>query len=134
MRTVTRDEYVAALKSQGEPIERACLVCPACGSVQCAQDLIDAGAGKTFDEIQGYLGFSCVGRFTHGLPPPAEKGTQYGCNWTLGGLFQIHELEVIDDEGVHHVRFEVATPEQAKEHLAKRTTAAPVANVGSCEP
>jgi hypothetical protein len=58
-----------------------------------------------------------LGRFTHHLPPPKLKGTQVGCNWTLGGLFQMHALEVVTEDGERHPRFEVATPEEAKAHL-----------------
>ena len=63
-------------------------ICPSCKTVQSANDLIKAGAGDSFDDINKYLGFSCVGRWD-------EK---QGCNWTLGGLFKIHELEIVDDE------------------------------------
>lgn len=63
-------------------------ICPNCKTVQTANDLIEAGAGKDFDEVNKYMGFSCVGRFTD------DKG----CDWSLGGLFQIHDFELVDDE------------------------------------
>ena len=95
MRTMTIAEYRAALQSQGVPIEEVKVICPRCKTEQCANDLIDAGAGNSFDDVQGYIGYSCVGRFD----------TSKGCNWTLGGLFQLHELEVITEDGKAHPRF-----------------------------
>jgi len=73
-------------------------------------------------DVQKYFGFSCVGRFTGaGNPPkPEDKGKeQKGCNWTLGGLFQMHDLEVVTPDGKKHPCFEPATPEQAKAHKEK---------------
>ena len=123
MKTMTLAEFIAALKAQGgADTTEACFVCPMCGTVQNGKDLILAGAGKDFDEIEKYLGFSCIGRFTHHKSPPKEKGKQVGCNWTLGGLFQMHTLEVVTEDGKHHPRFEPATPEQAQEYLRSKDT------------
>ena len=33
------------------------------------------------------------------------------------GLFQIHKLEVVTDDGVHHPRFELASEAEAKAHM-----------------
>ncbi|MDT1061162.1 VVA0879 family protein [Paracoccus sp. CPCC 101403] len=115
MKTMTIPEFHAALKAQN--VERAdlALVCPVCGTVQSARDLIAAGAGLNFEDVERYLGFSCVGRWTDA--GPARKNPDgKPCNWTLGGLFQLHRLEVVDDDGSRHPRFEVATPEQAQQH------------------
>lgn len=94
---VTLEEYQDALKEQDvDRIEDIKHVCPSCGTVQTPQDLIDAGAGESMDDVREYVGFSCVGRWTD------EKG----CDWTLGGLLQIHDLVVIDEEeGTRHPRF-----------------------------
>lgn len=62
-------------------------ICPRCNTVQTARDLLAAGVSN--EDAKKYIGFSCVGRFTK------EKG----CNWTLGGLFQIHELIVVCSDG-----------------------------------
>lgn len=100
MKTMTLDEFHAALKAQGtERIEDVTFKCPMCGTLQSAQDLIDAGAGTDLDDVERYLAFSCVGRW------PSDKG----CDWTLGGLFKLHELEVVTPDGKHHPRFEPAT-------------------------
>lgn len=119
MKQMTLDEFHAAFRAQGAASrEQIAVVCPLCGTVQTAQDLIDAGAGKTFDDVERYLGFSCVGRFT-GKGSPRKVPDGEACNWTLGGLFSLHKLEVVTPDGALHPRFEAATPEQAKAHVAK---------------
>jgi hypothetical protein len=93
--TMTLEEFHQALRDQHR--ERPADLtyrCPRCGLVQSGQDLIDAGAGKTWQEVEKYAAFSCVGRWSK----------TKGCDWTLGGLFQIHELEVITPDGEHHPR------------------------------
>lgn len=115
---LTLEEYHAALKAQDVPREHYAMKCPMCGTIQSGHDLITVGAGKTFDEIEKYLGFSCVGRWTHKKGPPKDKGTQHGCNWTLGGLFRICDLMVITPDGIEHPRFDLCSPEEAQEHLS----------------
>lgn len=95
MKTLALDEFRALMKAQNVPMAKVTFQCPQCKTLQCAEDLIEAGAGATLDDVSGYLGYSCVGRFTD----------QKGCNWTLGGLFQIHELEVINEKGEACPRF-----------------------------
>jgi hypothetical protein len=96
MITMTVEEFNTALKAQNKKrSEDLTFRCPRCKTIQSGQDLIDAGAGASFEDIKIYLGFSCVGRF--------DKAK--GCDWTLGGLFKIHEFEVVDDKGVHHPMF-----------------------------
>lgn len=114
---MTVSEFHATLKSQGVPHEDFALVCPMCGTVQSARDLIAAGAGADFDAIERYLGFSCVGRWTSAGSPRSEPDGK-PCNWTLGGLFSTHKLEVITEDGEAHPRFVPATPEQAQSHAA----------------
>lgn len=87
---MTLKEFREILKAQNvKSREYYQFICPACKTAQCAQDLIDAGAGETFEDVQKYLAFSCVGRFTK------DKG----CDWTLGGFLKIHEFEVINEDG-----------------------------------
>lgn len=68
--------------------------CPNCGGVQSAQDFIDNNIEESSDKFF----FSCIGRWVK----------ERGCDWTLGGLFQIHETEVISDEGKKVPVFEFA--------------------------
>jgi hypothetical protein len=120
---MTVAEYHSALNAQGVPQDHLAMKCPMCGTVQSAADLIAAGAGTDFREVERYLGFSCVGRFIgagghkEGTPPGR------GCDWTLGGLFQIHELEVVTPDGEHYPRFILATPEEAQAHMNAKTGA-----------
>lgn len=84
MKTLTLGQFVSALKAQGVPPEHFAFKCPQCGTVQSAFDLIAAGAGAQFDDVEKYLGFSCVGRWLQSGEPPGVPGR--GCNWTLGGF------------------------------------------------
>ena len=120
VRRITLTEWRSLLKGQGVPRVHLAFKCPICKTIQSGQDFIDAGAGKTFEEVDTQLGFSCVGR--HRKSGPFQKGDApgKGCDWTLGGLFQFHLLEVIDDEGRIQRSFEVAKPEEAQAHMAGR--------------
>lgn len=82
IREVTLDEFHKILEKQGVNTEELRFICPQCKLVQTANDLIAAGAGKDLKEVEGFVAFSCVGRWTK------DKG----CDWTLGGLLQIHEF------------------------------------------
>jgi len=110
-RELALDDFRAEIKAQGVEKEDYAFICPACKTVQSARWLIAAGAGKEFDDVNGTVGFSCVGRFTGAGGEKLEEGK--GCNWTLGGLFQIHTLTVVTPDGQKHPHFEVATSEQA---------------------
>ena len=119
MKTMPIEEFRAAVHAQGVPREHFAFLCPMCKTVQSSADLIEAGAGQDFDSVRQYLGFSCVGRFT-GAGSPSKQAPGTGCNWTLGGLFRMHELEVVTEDGVHHPHFEPVTADQAQAHqLAK---------------
>lgn len=121
METMTVEQFRTAIKEQGvSQRELVCFVCPMCGTVQNGADLIAAGAGSKMDDVENHLEFSCLGRFSHRLPPYKTKGKAIGCNWTLGGLFSLHTLEVIDDSGNRHPHFAVATQGQAAVHLLDR--------------
>ncbi len=104
MKSITVSEFHAECKKQQMSRQFLSFKCPSCKTVQSAQSLIDAGAGDDFDAVQKFLGFSCIGRFTK----------KRGCDWSLGGLFKIHKLEVEDPEGKIHPHFEVATKEEAQ--------------------
>jgi hypothetical protein len=124
MKTMTVDEYHAALKAQGTKEHTdLVIICPMCGTMQTGRDFIRAGAGTTFEGVEPYLGYSCIGRFT-GAGAPRNKPDGKPCNWTLGGLFKTHTLEVVTPDGKTHPRFEVATPDQAKAHWASKPASA----------
>lgn len=117
MQTMTLDEFISSCKAQGVSREDYAFKCPICGTIQSANDLIKAGAGPDFDSIEKYLGFSCVGRWTDAGPHKKKDKPGKGCDWTLGGLFRLHKLEVTTPDGKQHPRFEVASPEEAKAHM-----------------
>lgn len=123
MITMSLTEFQAAVRAQGVERIDAVFVCPLCRTVQSPRSLIAAGAGPDFDSVQRYRGFSCVGRFTGASGPRKEPDGQ-PCNWTLGGLFQLHKLEVVTDDGQAHPHFEVATPEQAQALAADHSAGA----------
>ncbi len=121
IRKISFPEFHAELKAQGvESREDVAVRCPVCGTVQSMRSLMAAGAGDTAADVEKYIGFSCVGRWTGAGPFNSKKPPQGGCDWTLGGLFKLHCLEVIDDEGNAHPHFEPATPDEAKALAAGR--------------
>ncbi len=67
--------------------------CVKCGHVQTWQDFID----HKIDEPETKFFFSCLGRWVDKI----------GCDWTLGGLFTIHKIEVLRN-GEKHPVFEFA--------------------------
>lgn len=113
---ITVAEFKARMLGQGvSSSNHTALICPACGTVQSITDHLKAGA--TPEEAESAIGFSCVGRRT-GAGEPKTENKGKGCNWSLGGLLQIHELTVVTEDGVKHPRFAFATPEQAQAHEA----------------
>lgn len=126
VRQITVDEFHEELKAQGVPRIDLAFLCPMCGTVQSAADLIAVGAGSCFDDVEGFLGFSCVGRWKHGRSgweAARSEPDGNGCDWTLGGLFGMQRLEVVDDHGVRHPRFEPVTPAEAQAHAERHAVA-----------
>lgn len=116
MKTMSQEEFLAEAKRRfGPKIRDWKFVCPMCGTVQSGQQLLDAvlAAGGKKDDVDGYIAFSCIGRFTGqgdaGIAAKA-KGEKWerGCNWTLGGFLQFHELEVVMPDGYKRPAFELA--------------------------
>lgn len=108
-------EFVRRLKEQGVEREHSAFVCPVCGTVQSMASL--AKAGVPDDKIELQIGYSCEGRWTDAGPwprsPAAARASHRGCDWTLGGLFTIHRLEVEMEDKAHPV-FDIASREQAE--------------------
>jgi hypothetical protein len=109
VKTVTVEEFHAALKAQEVPRRHAAFICPLCNTAQSMDCLIRAGAGKTEEDVDRYIGFSCVGRWT-GAGSPRKEPDGKPCNWTLGGLFKAHKYEVVTPDGKTHPHFEPACP------------------------
>lgn len=108
---VTHTEFKEMMAAQGHKDNYdVTFQCPSCKTLQTGHDLMKAIGTEDREEVQKYIGFSCVGRFNN------EKT---GCDWTLGGLFLIHELEVVTDDDEKHPLFMPVTPEEAKQQLTE---------------
>ncbi len=115
VKVVTVAQFHDELKAQGVPERHMAFKCPRCNTIQSANDLIKASDKiNKFEDAERYLAFSCIGRFTNDL----------GCDWTLGGLFQLHKYAVETDDGELHPRFQPATPAEAKAHMNGETVLA----------
>lgn len=115
--SMTLADFHAACQAQAASRDLIVFKCPMCATLQTARDLVAAGAGKDFESVERYLGFSCVGRFTGAASPRALPDGE-PCNWTLGGLFRTHRFEVVTPDGVRHPQFELASREAADSHRA----------------
>lgn len=74
--------------------------CVQCGNIQSHESV--TARNPDIGDTSSWIFFACEGRHTPGI----------GCDWTLGGLFQIHNLEVIDERDGKHVQcFEFAHTE-----------------------
>jgi len=99
MRTMELKQWLArGTELYGDNMRAWRFRCVACGNVQSAE-LVDArnpelvGVNKS-----SWIYFACEGRHTAGV----------GCDWSLGGLFTIHRLEVIPPDGKPAPAFEFA--------------------------
>ncbi|MGK9367567.1 VVA0879 family protein [Melioribacter sp. Ez-97] len=97
MKQMKIKEYIDLLRARhGEKIENWKVICPICKCEQTVQDFLDAGIDMK--DVFNYFGYSCIGRFSEAK----------GCDFSLGGLFPIHNVEIIDDSGNAHPRFDIA--------------------------
>lgn len=123
MKRLTVQQFHAEIRAQGATDRRdIAFKCPICQTIQSSRDLIAAGAGEDMDAVEKFLGFSCVGRFTNAGEHKRGAPAGNGCNWTLGGLFQLHKLEVVTDDGKVHPRFELASVEETTALFVKHAT------------
>lgn len=120
MKIMTLGEFAVALKDQGVAKEDCAFICPVCGTIQSATDLINAGAGEYFWEVERHLAFSCIGRFTEAGPHKDVVAPGRGCDLSLGGKYTIHKLEVVYRDGDKFPRFELASPKEAQDHANRK--------------
>lgn len=116
MQRISHLEFRELLKQQGVPREHLAFTCPICNTHQSFALLLREGCPE--EKLETQLGFSCVGRWNNAGPFVQNGPAKVGCNWTLGGLFQLHQMEVELDGKVHRT-FAPASPEQAKDLMAK---------------
>lgn len=83
-----------AVELYGEDEKKWKFKCIKCGHIQTLQDFID---NNVEDAIYKFY-FSCIGRYVKSV----------GCDWTLGGLFTMHKLEVVGENGERSPVFEFA--------------------------
>jgi hypothetical protein len=106
------EEFLGVLRAQQVPSNHYAFKCPICGTVQSADSLTRAGVNR--DDVKKFIGFSCIGRFTNAGSWKQGDQPGRGCNWSLGGLLRLHNLEVVDQQGKMHMHFEPATREEAR--------------------
>jgi hypothetical protein len=119
---ITIEQLHARFKAQGVSArEHIAFKCINCATVQSMASLVKAGCPAEKAETQ--VGFSCEGRWSKAGPWPSDqrkdaksKARRHvrGCDWTLGGLFRLHKIEVIDADGKPQPIFEIASPEEAQ--------------------
>jgi hypothetical protein len=112
MKTMQLSEFQDAIKAQGVDRQDAAFICLMCKTVQSMRDFIAVGVDQ--EDAKKNIGFSCIGRKT-GAGSPRKLPDGKPCNWSLGGLLRLHEIEVVTPDGTHPF-FEIATPEQAQAH------------------
>ena len=84
----------------GEDSSKWRFKCPSCGHVQSIESIREHDPSLKIDDVAQWIQYHCEGR--------TNKGQ--GCDWSLGGLFHIHTLEIITD-GESHPSFEFAEVE-----------------------
>lgn len=110
----TEDEWIAEGEALfGKSLRDWLFVCPMCKHVQNGLEF-EARTDLSRTEIEKVLGFSCVGRYLTTQEPkkPQGKGSfpikmkGGGCDWTLGGLFTMNKIVVINSKGEATPMFE----------------------------
>ena len=59
--------------------------CPSCKHKQSVNSVIEHNPELKKEDVRKWIYFNCEGR----------TNEENGCDWTLGGLFQIHTLEIL---------------------------------------
>jgi len=105
MKTYQYQEWIdKAVELFGKDSRNWKFKCCNCGHEQSIQDFEDAGIETPDNKVF----FSCIGRWTNGEGTMGNKKSP--CNYTLGGLFALNEVEVIDQEGATRKVFDFGTP------------------------
>lgn len=104
--SLTKDEWLQRGKERfGKDYKEWKFKCPSCGNIQSIHDFEDA----SIENPEQKVFFSCIGRWNgHDNDMLSGKSP---CNYTLGGLFKLHHVEVINEEGYITSVFEFAESE-----------------------
>jgi hypothetical protein len=82
VRTISLEDWQKeGEKLFGKDMKKWKFKCPQCKGIQTLQEFIEIGVEKP----ENVFFYSCIGRFIE----------DRGCDWSLGGLLQIHKTEVI---------------------------------------
>ena len=105
---ISFDEWKAeAIRLYGRDERNWRFKCPNCGHVQCGKEVRERNP-SLIGTISDWITCNCEGRHTPGI----------GCNWTLGGLFQIHKVEVtIGQKIIRAFEFADTEPVNANQSL-----------------
>lgn len=77
--------------------------CVICGHVQDGRGMMERH-NISQDEALSRSSFSCEGRL----------GGEEGCDWSLGGLFKLHTVEIVHPDGSREPVFEFACEESGE--------------------
>jgi len=72
--------------------------CVSCGNIQSANSVLAHGCPEDELTIRAWLTNNCEGRYNK----------NYGCDWSLSGIFRIHKVVLLSDKGVVYPMFEFA--------------------------
>lgn len=85
LRKVEHNEWVKVATSlYGDKATAWRFRCVACGHVQSVDNIRAIRPSLDLGDWRGWIHFSCIGRRIDGV----------GCDWSLGGLFKIHTVQV----------------------------------------
>lgn len=131
--TITLDEAHERMRAQGVSHPRHyAFRCPICGTIQSMASLVAAGAEQ--EEVHKYIAFSCEGRFSGAGPAARSDDTSRkakarravrGCDWTLGGLFQLQRLMIRYPDDAVSPSFEIVSADEAQALEASMLSTAP---------
>lgn len=100
VKRLNRADWLAlGVKPYGADPQKWRFKCVYYGNVQSAESV--KARNPNIKQCSGWIYFACEGRHTPGA----------GCDWTLGGLFQIHRQEVVNDLGDIIPTFQFACPD-----------------------
>ena len=105
MKELSYKEWInKAIELFGKDSKNWGFVCPSCGHIQSVKSVLEHNPSLNPEDVKKWINYSCEGRYNEGE----------GCDWTLGGLFKIHKLEI------NYLGKEIPSFEFAKEGLSER--------------
>ena len=85
MKKLSYEEWISKAKELfGQDSKAWKFKCPSCGHTQSIKSVLEHNPSLNLDDVKNWIHYNCEGRTNEGE----------GCVWALGGLFQIHKLEI----------------------------------------